>query len=573
MIQLNTDFSSGEYIEKPGFDLDQDLSPMRRPETTAPYIKDSPPGPGNSPPVWKPMIRDVVEPSQNITTSREPPMDAFEFKASSPVERSPLPDGVQRVTVKPLEVFPRGRFTLDSIHSAQAGSSDTNNNVSEHSKSNPQSDTHLGKAARQTQALVSAADAAITEVIKTALASKIPTSDTSERMHTRGVISREKSKLESHASWPSSSTKLIKSAHTIHSALSTDAELLAEKKAVEVLNLLRDSGYTISISKDRASSKPLLNPGSAASNKSQNQETCQKCKRFRGRPCELKYVKHSPFILLIPSVNIIVGDGRKLTNIRKHMKRHMKPYGCTFESCRKTFGSKNDWKRHENSQHFHLETWRCSLPHSSISSLPPSQSGPSLPSEAPTCAKVCYRRLSFLEHLKSSHSDFFKAVDEKEINKKVDECRIGRNCQARFWCGFCKKLVDLKRKGLDAWNERFDHVDNHFMGRGVEEKRIEDWVPVNNMEKAAFDKRSEDSSSGSSARSSPDAETGTSLDNAIDLEPETPGGSKRRRVSDSDDEPRPAKQIKKAESVIYCVRHSFQSLYFMVINLPIYLES
>ena len=73
--------------------------------------------------------------------------------------------------------------------------------------------------------------------------------------------------------------------------------------------------------------------------------------------------------------------------IRKHMKRHERPYGCTFLACNKTFGSKNDWKRHENSQHFHLETWRCD------------KEKP----EGGACAKVSYRRQTFQEHLKKEH--------------------------------------------------------------------------------------------------------------------------------------------------------------------------
>jgi hypothetical protein len=43
-----------------------------------------------------------------------------------------------------------------------------------------------------------------------------------------------------------------------------------------------------------------------------------------------------------------------------------------------------------------------------------------------------------------------------------------RTCQARFWYGFCVKLVDLGKEDRDAWDERFDHIDSHFMGyRGL----------------------------------------------------------------------------------------------------------
>ncbi|KAL5326311.1 hypothetical protein ACEPPN_007449 [Leptodophora sp. 'Broadleaf-Isolate-01'] len=70
--------------------------------------------------------------------------------------------------------------------------------------------------------------------------------------------------------------------------------------------------------------------------------------------------------------------------------------------------------------------------------------------------------------------------DTKIIETKVDLCRMGRNCQVRFWCGFCIKLVDLQKKGLEAWTERFDHIDHHFMGHhSFKSQSILDWVPVN----------------------------------------------------------------------------------------------
>ena len=33
------------------------------------------------------------------------------------------------------------------------------------------------------------------------------------------------------------------------------------------------------------------------------------------------------------------------------MERHEKPYRCTFPPCKKTFGSKHDWTRHERIRH------------------------------------------------------------------------------------------------------------------------------------------------------------------------------------------------------------------------------
>jgi hypothetical protein len=141
------------------------------------------------------------------------------------------------------------------------------------------------------------------------------------------------------------------------------------------------------------------------------------------------------------------------------MEKHEHQYGCTFLTCDKSFDSKNDWKRHENSQHFHLESWRCDEERA----------------EGGACAKICYRKGTFQDHLAKVH----KLVDLEKLRFKIDNCRIGRNCQTRFWCGFCLKLVALRKRGVDAWTERFDHIDDHFLGRhGLPKQGIQDWVPV-----------------------------------------------------------------------------------------------
>ena len=44
-----------------------------------------------------------------------------------------------------------------------------------------------------------------------------------------------------------------------------------------------------------------------------------------------------------------------------------------------------------------------------------------------------------------------------------------------FWCGFCVRVVQLTKSGLDAWDERFDHIDDeHFK----KDQRIESWFPI-----------------------------------------------------------------------------------------------
>ncbi|POR39160.1 Sex-determining transformer protein 1 [Tolypocladium paradoxum] len=139
--------------------------------------------------------------------------------------------------------------------------------------------------------------------------------------------------------------------------------------------------------------------------------------------------------------------------LKKHKKRHDKPYGCTFKSCSKRFGSKNDWKRHESSQHFQLETWNC---------------------DEPDCKKTCQRRESFKNHLQKDHG----MSDVDIIDDKLEACRLGRHCDPRFWCGFCVRIIeiDVNERGGNSWTKRCDHIDNHLFGKdGLQSKFIHEW--------------------------------------------------------------------------------------------------
>ncbi|KAM4063922.1 C2H2 type zinc finger domain protein [Hirsutella rhossiliensis] len=139
--------------------------------------------------------------------------------------------------------------------------------------------------------------------------------------------------------------------------------------------------------------------------------------------------------------------------LKKHMKRHEKPYGCTFKSCSKRFGSKNDWKRHESSQHFMLEKWDC---------------------DEPNCTKICQRRESFKNHLQKDHD----MNDAELIDDKLESCRLGRHCDPRFWCGFCVRVIqiDVNERGGNSWTKRCDHIDNHLFGKeGLQKKVMKEW--------------------------------------------------------------------------------------------------
>ncbi|KKZ67862.1 hypothetical protein EMCG_06391 [[Emmonsia] crescens] len=170
-------------------------------------------------------------------------------------------------------------------------------------------------------------------------------------------------------------------------------------------------------------------------------------------------------------------ETRRLSEMKKHEKRHSRPYGCTYPRCVKSFGSKNDWKRHENTQHFQLQCWRCPVKISEVANNDTLMEGPDRGDFPPAfhldrtqieCARVFDRKDKFYHHLQSEH--FFFETNAKETVKQNE---IGRNGQFQFWCGFCRELIKLEREGLQAWDERFDHIDNkHFKKK----QRISSWL-------------------------------------------------------------------------------------------------
>ena len=145
-----------------------------------------------------------------------------------------------------------------------------------------------GKAIREK---LSASDAKLTEVIKTALVGAKPAADANDRKLHHDVEGN--SVLAGSSSSPNSpwSPEPTSAASDVHissvgrPSLKEDDEEL-EAKAKDVLKSLRDLGYII----QDPSPPKVLNSGSAASIRSENLVVCQSCFKFKGRPCELKYV-------------------------------------------------------------------------------------------------------------------------------------------------------------------------------------------------------------------------------------------------------------------------------------------
>jgi hypothetical protein len=229
------------------------------------------------------------------------------------------------------------------------------------------------------------------------------------------------------------------------------------------------------------------------------------------------------------------------------MKRHTRPYGCTFPTCKKSFGSKNDWKRHETSQHYQHETWRCDEK-----------------TDGASCTKVFFSADIARAHLTKVH----KVTDPTAIERKIDERRMGASSQGNFWCGFCEKIISLNEKGVDAWTEKYNHVDDHFMGKNGRPQNIEEWKPADpegdqaSPKPRSSDEADRDSSDDSSPTSSDSPPVSQTISAAPTISEAGPVSQKRKRTTSDEKEDRPSKHSRHSmlEVRIQCVRDTLYDL-------------
>lgn len=214
----------------------------------------------------------------------------------------------------------------------------------------------------------------------------------------------------------------------IQKTLGLNPSEAAKTAASQLMRLMRNGSESLSTSNSPRTSEFFLDD-EGATNNIKPKVDCDRCKQTFTRKCDLK----------------------------KHLKRHNKPYSCTYQKCRKRFGSKADWKRHENTQHFQLECWQC-----------PNYEKPKGARNG-HCDKLFYRRETFLAHLKNIHH----ITDETTLKNLAKDKKIGRDGHRSFWCGFCGKIQRLQEKGLRGVEERFDHLERHFLSPG--EKGLEGW--------------------------------------------------------------------------------------------------
>lgn len=153
---------------------------------------------------------------------------------------------------------------------------------------------------------------------------------------------------------------------------------------------------------------------------------------------------------------------------------------------------------------------------------------------------------AFKTHLTEIH----KIEDADAVDAKASVRRIGPNSQAHFWCGFCKEVVNLEQKGVDAWTERFNHIDDHFMGRsGLEKRSILSWVHADGEENEGVQvspkEYCDDSPSSSSSSSESPPKSDSSSNN--------PATAKLKRDRDNDDKSDQHAKKQKYEKTVDCV--------------------
>jgi hypothetical protein len=160
----------------------------------------------------------------------------------------------------------------------------------------------------------------------------------------------------------------------------------------------------------------------------------------------------------------------RASELKKHMKRHIRPYGCTRDGCGKTFGSKNDWKRHEvthskPSGQPQKDGWRCDGSH-----------------RDPATTQNCYRFFQGSEDEYKSHLARSE-VPNQYVHQYMTSVYIPGQFRGQFWCGLCNAVVasevalsQTDPKFLDECRDaRINHVDRHFMN---DRMSIAEWVEL-----------------------------------------------------------------------------------------------
>lgn len=177
--------------------------------------------------------------------------------------------------------------------------------------------------------------------------------------------------------------------------------------------------------------------------------------------------------------------------LKKHvLASHTRPFVCTFHryGCSSTVGSKNEWKRHINVQHMHLETWRCDVgacAPQSCGSKDRKNGSPLGSGAAPGSTYHEFDRKDlFTQHLKRMHappnsaSRAEKQKFEGMIEAIQQRCyKKLRDPPAKSICPYCPN-----HPVFESWDERVEHVGRHLeksdfdKNLEIEDGPLRDWL-------------------------------------------------------------------------------------------------
>ncbi len=179
--------------------------------------------------------------------------------------------------------------------------------------------------------------------------------------------------------------------------------------------------------------------------------------------------------------------------LKKHvLASHTRPFICTFHKygCSSTVGSKNEWKRHINVQHMHLETWRCDVgvcAPPSCGSKEHKHSSPSPSGQLEPHGSLYHefdRKDLFTQHLKRMHAPAPSAsrAEKDRFEKSIEETQ--KRCHRRLRdppsytiCPYCPH-----HPVFDSWDDRVEHVGKHLersdfdKNQEIEDDPLREWL-------------------------------------------------------------------------------------------------
>ena len=134
-----------------------------------------------------------------------------------------------------------------------------------------------------------------------------------------------------------------------------------------------------------------------------------------------------------------------------------RPFPCPLAAygCDASFGSKNEWKRHVNTQHLRLSFWRCDQ--CPVEPRPNDFNRKDLFTQHVRRMHLPNGRRQTTSNARSAARD--GNADEQVLQEAAKRCyRIERSPPEQSCCIFCEKQF----QGRGSWDERMEHVGGHF---------------------------------------------------------------------------------------------------------------